>query len=233
MISVSSGKRTIRWAGWNTGRPGTRSGTAEWVLDKKIAVRINDSVFLHGGISPYYCGNSLESMTERAVTLMANYDPENPGLLEDANGPLWYRGLSGVDPEASAETLAAILERHGANRIVVGHTPTFGVIWPRYDGRVVQIDTGISSHYGGNIAYLEINPQGVFGGYPGGKLPLPPSDGERQGYLEQVIAMDPDNQRLRDRLKALTQPPAPATETVEEDAGEQEVAEPPPICGTS
>lgn len=208
---------------------------AEWVFDKKIAVRINDSVFLHGGISPYYCGNSLESLTERAVERMRNYDPEQPGLIEDPNGPLWYRGLSGVEPEASPETVDAILERHDARRIVVGHTPTLGVIWPRYDGRVVQIDTGISTHYGGYVGYLEITPDGVFAGYPDGKLPLPSEDEARVGYLEQVIALDPGNANLQKRLQALQQPPDPAAESAQQPAepSSEETVEAPPICGTS
>ena len=205
---------------------------AGWVMDRKIAVRINGSVFVHGGISLSYCGNSLQSMTERAVARMKNYDPDNPGLLEDANGPLWYRGLSGVDPEASSEAVDVILERYGARRIVVGHTPTKGVIWPRYDGRVVQIDTGISKHYGGHIGYLAISPEGVFAGYPGGRLPLPDADGDRAAYLEQVIALDPDNENLRKRLQQLRKPPEAGP-----DGGADQTDEAPPQavlnCGTS
>ncbi|NNL05051.1 MAG: protein-tyrosine-phosphatase [Xanthomonadales bacterium] len=208
---------------------------ADWVFDRKIAILINDSVFVHGGISPYFCGNSLEDLTQRAVKLMKNYNPEAPGLLEDSNGPLWYRGLSGGEPEASLESVQAILDQHDARRIVVGHTPTLGVIWPRYDGRVVQIDTGISSYYGGYVAYLEITPEGVFAGYPDGKLPLPSEDGNRVEYLEQVIAMDAENPNLQKRLKTITQPSAPDPEVSAEEGQEkaQEPAEPVPICGTS
>jgi hypothetical protein len=178
-------------------------------LELKVAVQVNDLIFVHGGISGFYCQNSLESLTELIRGRLRNFDPMNTGPLEDEFGPLWYRGLSGEPPEAAPETVQAILDRHGARHIVVGHTPTSGVIWPRYDGRVIQIDTGISSAYGGFVAYLEVNSDGLFAGYSGGKLALPADDGGRIGYLQQVIALNPDNPYLRERLADL-QAPVPA-----------------------
>ena len=215
---------------------------AKWVMDKKVAVRINDNLFLHGGISGFYCGNSLDSLTERAVAELADWDPEKQGILTDPNGPLWYRGLSGktpgmapsATPPATPETVDAILANHGANHIVVGHTPTMGVIWPEYDGKVVVIDIGMSSHYGGYIGYLEISPEGRFAGYQGGKLPLPASDDERTGYLQKVIEFEPENPYLKKRLQSLTLGPPAETAPAPETGTMEEAAEPAvPICGTS
>ena len=216
---------------------------AQWVLQNKVAIRINDTLFLHGGISGFYCQNSLDSMTEKVVAHLRHFDPANAGILEDEYGPLWYRGLSGVEPEAPTETVDAILARHGVKRIVVGHTPTSGIIWPLYDAKVVMIDTGISSAYGGYLGYLEITPDGVFAGYPRGKLPLPSGDTEAIAYLEQVIGFSPENRYLKQRLERLQQPPEPEPATeVAGDAGEVPPAsetapepEPPrppmPVCG--
>jgi len=231
----------------------------EWAMDTKVAVQVNDLIFLHGGISGFYCQNSLESLTRKVHDALHPFDPANASILEDEYGPLWYRGLSGVKPEAPDETVAAILEQHGAGHIVVGHTPTSGVIWPRYDGRVIMIDTGIGSAYGGHVAFLEVTPEGLFAGYPGGKLPLPMGADGQVAYLQQVIAMDPDNRFLQQRMQALT---APAPEPVatakagesapvddggdsagnaesgetgqpETDAATAPVADPMPICGIS
>jgi len=211
---------------------------ANWVLDKKVAVRINNNLFLHGGISGFYCQNSLDSMTEQVVGKLRRFDPQNAGILEDEFGPLWYRGLSGVEPVALNETVDAILARHAADHIIVGHTPTSGVIWPRYDAKVVMIDTGIARVYGGHIGYLEITADGLFAGYPNGKLPLPQSDTGSIAYLEKVIAMDPENPYLQERLEQLMHPVIP--ELLEEEGaveeGEVEPApelNPIPICGTS
>jgi len=210
---------------------------ANWVLDKKVAVRINDTLFVHGGISGFYCQNSLDSMTEQVLGKLRRYDPANSGILEDEFGPLWYRGLSGVEPVALAETVDAILARHKINHIAVGHTVTSGVIWPQYGGKVVMIDTGMSRAYGGYLGYLEITPQGLFAGYPNGKVRLPSNDSELIPYLEKVIALNPGNAYLQERLEQLRHPAVP--ELLEEDAGLEgdtnlePVPKPVPICGTS
>ena len=184
------------------------------VLNQQVAVRINDTVFLHGGISGFYCRNSLESLTRMVHDALRQFDPQNPGVLEDSYGPLWYRGLAGDEPEAAPETVDAILAHHGIEHIAIGHTPTSGVIWPRYDGKVVMIDTGIAAAYGGNRGWLEITPEGLFAGYPGGRLPLPSDDAGRIAYLEQVVRLSPDNPYLKNRLERLQQPPAPTGEAV-------------------
>jgi hypothetical protein len=222
----------------------------KWVLQNKVAVQINDVLFLHGGISGFYCGNSLEWMTENVRQKLRNFVPGSAGILEDDFGPLWYRGLSGVEPVAAPETVDAILARHDASHIVVGHTPTSGVIWPLYDGKVVMIDTGIAGAYGGYLGYLEVTASGLSGGYAAGKLALPGPDEERIGYLERVIALAPGNPHLKQRLERLLQPapqqpPETAAEAGQAASGEAEAAggvEPEaaqpaspeiPICGTA
>ena len=213
---------------------------SSWVLDKKVSVRINNAIFLHGGISGFYCQNSLDSMTDKVVGNLRNFDPRTPGILEDEFGPLWYRGLSGVEPEALDETVDAILSRHKVDHIVVGHTVTSGVIWPQYEGKVVMIDTGISRAYGGYIGYLEITRDGLFAGYQNGKLPMPSGEAELMPYLEKVIAMNPDNPYLQERLEKLQHPAVPeVTEVAEadpaagEEAGTAPVEKSIPICGIS
>ena len=213
----------------------------EWVLDNKVAIRINGVLFLHGGISGFYCQNSLEWLTTRVHDNLLNFVPGSGGILEDEFGPLWYRGLSGVEPVAAPETVDAILQQHGASHIVVGHTPTSGVIWPRYGGKVVQIDTGIAGAYGGYVGYLEVTPDGLFGGYPRGKVALPRGDEDVIAYLEQVIRLAPDNPHLQRRLERLREPAAPEPSAQEQEPAESEegVDVPPPqtaqreipICG--
>ena len=193
---------------------------ANWVLGRKVAIRINDNLFVHGGISGFYCQNRLDWLTEKAVAGLRDFDPQAPGILEDEFGPLWYRGLSGEEPRAAPETVDAILAQHAIGRIVVGHTPTSGVIWPQYEGKVVMSDTGVGKAYGGHVAYLEITPQGLFAGYPGGKLPLPSGGNDLIAYLEQVIKLAPDNPHLQRRLQQLRQAGEPAPPTVEPAPGE-------------
>ena len=210
---------------------------ATWVMNQKVAVRINDTLFIHGGISGFYCQNSLEDLTEQVVAGLSRFNPQSPGILEDEFGPLWYRGLSGVEPEADNETVDAILAHHGIRHIAVGHTPTSGVVWPRYDGKVLMIDTGIARVYGGHLGYLEMTPEGLFGGYARGKVPLPSDDSELIPYLEKVIALNPENAFLQERLEQLQHPAVPVL--LEDEAGlEGDITlepgpRPIPICGIS
>jgi hypothetical protein len=188
--------------GWNP-RWNPKAEYFQWALQDEVAVQVNDMVFVHGGISGAYCRNSLASLTEQAREALRKGDPATPSILTDENGPLWYRGLAGVEPRASEETVSAILEQHGARHIVVGHTPTQGAIWPRYNSQVIQVDSGISKAYGGHVAYLEATAAGLRAGYAAGKLDLPRDDSGRLAYLRQVVALQPDNAGLRVQLAAL------------------------------
>lgn len=207
-----------------------------WAMRAKVAIQLNDIIFLHGGISSDYCGNGLDSLTTMARAALRSSAPDAPDVLRDPRGPLWYRGLAGVAPATRQDTVDAILQRHGARRIVVGHTPTGGAIWPRLDGRVVLIDTGMAAVYGSHIAWLEATAGGLFAGYRAGRVRLPPDDAGRLAYLERVIALEPGNAALvrrRDGLRA-GQPdviPALAGADAAEATGPAAGGEPTPICG--
>jgi hypothetical protein len=191
--------------GWNP-KWNPKGEYYEWALQDQVAIQINDLVFLHGGISGAYCQNSLASLTEKARAALSQSDPAAPSLLTDQNGPLWYRGLAGVEPVAAPETVKAILEHLGVHHIVIGHTPTHGAIWPRYSGQVIQVDTGMTAAYGGHVAWLEETKDGLYAGYPSGRIRLPPDDAGRVDYLKQVIALQPENAGLQKQLSALEHP---------------------------
>jgi hypothetical protein len=212
----------------------------EWALQDKVAIQINDLVFLHGGISGAYCQNSLASLTEKARAALSQSDPAAPSVLTDDNGPLWYRGLAGVEPVAAPETVQAILKQQGARHIVIAHTPTHGAIWPRYSGQVIQVDTGMSAVYGGHVAWLEETKDGLYAGYPSGKVKLPSDDAGRVDYLKQVIALQPGNAGLQTQLSALEHAAngsdgdtSKATETTQGGADPAKAPAALPICGIS
>lgn len=197
-----------------------------WTMATRVAVQINELVFLHGGISSDYCGNSLQSLTDKTREALRRGDPGPRSILNDPRGPLWYRGMAGVAPATSLATVDAVLTRRGARHIVIGHTITGGAIWPRLDARVIMIDTGMASVYGGPVAYLEVTADGLFAGYRGGRLPLPREDAGRLDYLEQVIALHPDNRTLLERRDALRRGESDAAPAQAEGAAT-------PVCGVS
>ena len=87
----------------------------------------------------------------------------NGSRLHDLDGPLWYRGNVVCSELIEADKLAGALEAIGANRVVIGHTPTPGrQVLERLDGRIIEIDTGmLNAYYGGSANALVIDADGV------------------------------------------------------------------------
>ena len=80
------------------------------------------------------------------------------------DGPLWYRGNVMCSELIEQDKLVATLQAIGANRVVIGHTPTPGrIVLERIDGRVVQIDTGmLNNYYGGKASVVTIEGDELF-----------------------------------------------------------------------
>jgi len=180
-----------------------------YVKDNAVAIQVNDTIFLHGGISSKYCKFSLQSLTEQVIAAMENYDPAITSIMDDPLGPIWYRGLAQEkEVDAYSQSLDQILKRYGAKRIVVGHTPTGGVVWPRFDQRVVVNDTGIAAYYGSHKGVLELTAAGAVAIYGDKRIPLPLDNAGREGYLRAVIEADSNNAQLKARLARMLAPPA-------------------------
>lgn len=74
-----------------------------------------------------------------------------------ANGPLWFRGFA-TWTDQDRPQVDALLAKYRAARFVTGHNvmPTFRIT-PRFDGRIVLIDTGmLSSFFKGRGSAFEL-----------------------------------------------------------------------------
>ena len=182
----------------------------KWVEDNQVAIQINDTIFLHGGISDKYCKFSLQSLTEQVIAAMQTFDPSVISIMDDPLGPVWYRGLAQEEEtEMFSQTLDNILNRYGARRIVIGHTPTGGIVWPRFDQRVIANDTGIATYYGAHKGLLELTlDDGATAIYGDQRIPVPKLNSGREDYLRAVIEADSNNAQLKQRLARMLAPPA-------------------------
>jgi len=193
----------------------------KWVKGNRMVIQVNDTLFLHGGISSKYCKFSLQAMTQQAMAAMENHDPSATTIIDDPLGPVWYRGNATEDEtDVYSQTLDNILKRYGAKRIVVGHTPTGGAVWPRFDQRVVVNDTGIAAYYGSHKGVLELTAAGAVAIYGDKRIPLPSNNEGREEYLRAVIEADANNGLIKKQLQRLLAPPAekPAGQEGEEMA---------------
>jgi hypothetical protein len=141
----------------------------QWAARNPALVRINGTLFVHGGLSGEYAKIPMDELNHRVAAAMAAADDSPKSVLNDPLGPLWYRGLIGRDADADAERgppagarpsidqeLTAVLAAYGAKRLVIGHTPILSGIAITNGGRLARIDTGISRFYGGALSWLEI-----------------------------------------------------------------------------
>lgn len=80
------------------------------------------------------------------------------GLPFQPEGPVWYRGNSVCHPFVELAGVESLLTGLGADRVIIGHTPTLDRrISSRLDGRVLRMDTGMNAAaYQGRPAALFI-----------------------------------------------------------------------------
>jgi len=165
----------------------------KWIGSHNTIIRINDTVFLHGGIGPKYADISREAINEQIREELRDFSTLKGGVVLDSDGPLWYRGFARSEETILAEHVDHVLKLHGARRIVVGHTPTEGAILPRFGGKVLLIDVGLSAYYGSRLSCLLIEGDKVYAIHRGKRLPIPADPGKPLlKYLKQAASLDPE-----------------------------------------
>jgi hypothetical protein len=188
---------------WNQDGP-----LGSWVLEHNVLIKINRVLFLHGGLSPQMLSMSIRQINERIRTELRNGLGEEPGLLEAEVGPLWYRGLARNDELTEQAHVDALLAAYDVDHIVLGHTPGMATIVPRFGGKVLLIDTGISAYYGGHLASLLIEDGKLINVQRGQQLQIPIADEPLLPYFKAVAELEPDAQALQQLIRELEAPPA-------------------------
>lgn len=184
----------------------------KWALGNPLAVKINGTVFVHGGISLDYAALGIERINYTATKEIK--DPELWGegsIIDDADGPLWYRGwaLRDETPETEAE-LNTTLNRLGAKRMVMGHTPLLNSVVSRFGGKVLIADVGLSGYYGGANAALELWGDEAYALINGQRLALPTNFKETIDYLMAARELVTDPAKIDVYIAELTKQPESA-----------------------
>jgi hypothetical protein len=184
---------------------GPQGRYGKWLRTLDAATQVDDTIFLHGGLSPDLKFKNLaeinqqvrkdletfdktwarlvqrkmiweyhtldEAQAEAKLDLRAqqeaggNLDPDLVTFLTLGNmtiasptGPLWYRGYAQDSENNLGEKLDQVLAKYKAKYMVLGHTiPATKRITPRFEGKVVLIDTGMLPRaFQGRPSALEI-----------------------------------------------------------------------------
>jgi hypothetical protein len=151
-------------------RPGGELG--KWALANPAVVKLGDTLFVHGGISAAFATVPVDEINRQAAAALKAQDAARTAIINNPQGPLWYRGLiirndgddATVAPIPAGATAALTIDQEidlalqgfGVKRLVVAHTPSPKGIVGSAGGKLWRIDSAISRAYGGTPAYLEI-----------------------------------------------------------------------------
>lgn len=173
-----------------------------WVVGHNAVIRINDTLFVHGGIGPSFNAADRETLNN-AIRAALRGSPivGYEDIVTNQEGPLWYRGMAtrGGDEEPNLET---VLARHGVRRIVVGHTKIAPAVIPRFAGRVIVADIANVDGVPDPHAFVEIVGDSVTAIHRGQRVPIDAQYGDGTcDYLDAIVALDPPNSPVVDRAR--------------------------------
>ena len=127
-----------------------------WLATKPALLKINDAVFVHGGVTPLFAGLRIGKVNDATYDYL--HEPIFRDLLADSatvarldqeqyrqrlafffhpESPLWFRGY--VHSDTLAPQLDSVLGRYDAAVHVVGHTPVRAIA-PRYRGKLIPVN---------------------------------------------------------------------------------------------
>jgi hypothetical protein len=178
----------------------------KWIRGLNAIVKINDTVFVHGGIGPKYASYSIRQINDRIREELNDPSKLEGGWVMDQEGPLWYRDLAEGDEQALGTHVATVLKNLKAERMVIGHTFTDGAITPRFGGKVLLIDIGLARIYDPLLRQecLVIENGKPFVLHRGTRLELPSDEGKDMlRYLKAAAALDPQPSSLQKRIAEL------------------------------
>jgi hypothetical protein len=82
----------------------------KWIRSHNSVVKIDNTLFLHGGIGSKYADLKIRLINERVREEFEDFTKLQGGMVMDGGGPLWYRGLAQGDETALSHTSTQFLE---------------------------------------------------------------------------------------------------------------------------
>jgi len=183
---------------------GAEGTYGKWIRSHNAVIKINDTLFVHAGISPKYANRTLTQLNQRFLKRLGAFTKIKEGAAYDQDGPLWYQGLGRQEVKSLNVHVETVLKHHGVRRIVIGGTLTAGTVLPRFGGRVILVHVGLSVHYGERLASLLIEKGRLYTIHRGKQLPLPVTQDSRfLQYLQQAASLDPSPSPLASLIRRM------------------------------
>ncbi|WP_299278099.1 metallophosphoesterase [uncultured Psychroserpens sp.] len=131
----------------------------KWLRSKNTMVKINDNVFVHGGISPDFLledfdievtNKLMRNSIDRDKTEMRSTDFYD--RFYGQNGPIWYRGY--FYDGLKDDDISKILNQISANHVIVGHCSQKEVL-QLYDKKILAVDSSIKKGKYGEVLWID------------------------------------------------------------------------------
>jgi hypothetical protein len=137
---------------------GAKGVYGKWIRSHNAAIKIDRTLYVHAGLGPKYADWSVDRIDNEVRAELEDLTRLHGGIVIDEEGPLWFSGLAKGDEEQMQPLVDRLLHNFDVDRIVIGHTYAEGKIKPRFNGKVIMVDIGLSRIYDnvGKIGYLEI-----------------------------------------------------------------------------
>jgi len=142
-----------------------------WLRSKNVVLKLNDMVFLHGGLHPELVDKSLSLADINQLfrlylseETLDEVDKNIAEYLHGIDGPIWYRGYFN---EEHPIDLGKLTDHFKVSKFIVGHTSQ-EKIETRYKNTVIAIDSSIK--YGNNGELLLIEDEKFYRGLLNGKV---------------------------------------------------------------
>jgi len=148
---------------------GFNDAYGDWLLQKNVIIKINDVIYVHGGVNEFFSKWPLREINTVMRTELELFrgrirDPRlyprpfRPKLVYNPDSPLWFRGLATKGGRSAQPEVDRILANLGARAMVIGHnffsfpggSPIVGKDQvARFQDKLWMMDTGISGSYEG------------------------------------------------------------------------------------
>ena len=149
---------------------------SEWLRGRPTILKIGRTLYVHAGLDRWALDTDPAEVNEQVRAWIAHHQGVGPKppkktrwAVDEEEGPMWTRAFKArrrkPKDAPSKKTIRAVLDRLGAERIVLGHAPTRdGSIvtdHPHFGEAVVLIDTRISDDERGRLGALVLERGGM------------------------------------------------------------------------
>ena len=138
---------------------GNNTVLGRWLRSKPTIIKIDDMLFLHGGISEEFITDGFKiSRTNKQMRKSIDVDFSSAefdsvyGKYHFDTGPIWYRGY--FDKEFKTKDLKKILKKVKVNEIIVGHKSQKKVK-SYFDNKLFVVDSSIKNGEYGEILLIK------------------------------------------------------------------------------